>query len=194
MKKRLLILLVVTLTATWGVRFYIVNKDINPPIIQVFQKGVEVPIEKDFFYYSSEDMDGYTVTVLDADLVPVEEFLQDYDAGDQAELLGNFTDFIYVVRVSIANQYNPFVGEKGINAGGYFLIGTDYVLSLDDTCYQLANPDMPGTSFSLELETSMELILPFTVMSDVTSHKHVLEDPPKLQITLYPSKKLIELY
>ena len=80
----------------------------------------------------------YTVTVLDAELVPAEE-LQGYDAGDQAELLGNFTDYIYMVRVSIANQYNPFVDEKGINAGGYYLIGTDYILSLDDTCYYLAN-------------------------------------------------------
>lgn len=194
MKKRLLILLVIALTITWGVRFYIVNKDVDSPIIQVFQKGVEVPIEKDFFYSSDEDMDGYTVTVLDADLVPAEEFLQGYDAGDQAELLGNFTDYIYVVRVSIANQYNPFVDEKGIDAGGYYLIGTDYILGLDDTCYYLANPDMPGTTFSLQQESSMELILPFTVMSDLTSHKHILEDPPKLQITLYPSKKLIELY
>ena len=194
MKKKILILLVIALTIIWGVRFYIVNKDINPPIIQVFQKGVEVPIEKDFFYYSSEDMDGYTVTVLDAELVPAEEFLQGYDAGDQAELLGNFTDYIYVVKVSFGNQYNPFINEKGVNLGFYYLIGTDYVLSLDDTCYQLANPDMPGTSFSLQQESSMELILPFTVMSDLTSHKHILEDPPKLQITLYPSKKLIELY
>lgn len=194
MKKRIFILLVIALTATWGVRFYMVNKDIEPPIIQVFAKGVEVPIGKDFFYSSDEEMDGYTVTVLDADLVPAEEFLQGYDAGDQAEFLGNNTDYIYVVRVSIGNQYNPFIDEKGINLGSYYLIGTDYVLGLEDTCYQLANPDMPGTSFSLQQETSMELILPFDVMSDLTSRKHILEDPPKLQVTLYPSKKLIELY
>ena len=49
MKKKILILLVIALTITWGVRFYIVNKDVDPPIIQVFQKGVEVPIGEDFF-------------------------------------------------------------------------------------------------------------------------------------------------
>lgn len=194
MKKILLISLMAILIFAWGIRFYLVNQDIDIPIVQVFPKGTEVPIENDFFIGSDEDIDGYTVTVWDAELVSVEDFLQHYNASEQAESLGNFTDYIYMVKVSISNQDNPFVNEKGINVGLYYLKGTDYVLSLDDICYQLANPDMPGTSFSLRQQTSMELILPFSVMSSQTSRKHVVNDPPKLQISLYPHQKLIELY
>lgn len=194
MKKILPISLIAILILAWGVRFYLLNQDIDTPIVQIFQRGTEVPVEKDFFIDSDEDMDGYTVTVLDAELVSVEDFLQRYDVEEERENIGNFTDYIYTVRVSIGNKDNPFINEKGISLEAYYLKGTDYVLALEDTCYQFANPDMPGTSFSLRQGTSMELILPFCVMSSQTSREHVLADSPKLQISLYPHQKLIELY
>lgn len=194
MKKIMLVSLVTVLIAAWGVRFYFVNQNIDTPIVQVFPKGTEVPMEKDFFYDATEDMDGYTVEVLGAELLTLEDFLERYHTGDQSEALGNFTDYIYSVRVSISNKDNDFTGEKGIALGLYYLKGTDYVLSLEDMCYQFANPNMPGTSFSLQKGTSMELVLPFNVMSTQTSPKHILDDPPKLQISLYPHQKLLELY
>lgn len=194
MKKIVIIFLTIVLICAWSAGFYLVNRDIDLPVVQVFPKGEKVPVEKDFFVYSDEGMDGYNVTVLDAKLVSVEDFLQSYDAGEQAENIGIFTDYIYMVRVSFGNQDNPFVNEKGIDLQVYYLRGTDYVLSLEDTCYRIANAHMPGTSFSLRQGTDMELILPFSVMSSQTSRNHILEDPPKLQISLYPHQKLIELY
>ena len=134
MKKIIFISLTVVLIFVWGVRFYLVNREVDLPVVQVFPKGQEVPIANDFFINSDEGMDGYNVTVLDAELVSV------------------------------------------------------------DNCYRIANPDMPGTSFSLRQGTDMELILPFSVMSSQTSRNHILDDPPKLQISLYPHQKLIELY
>ncbi len=194
MKKIVIISLSVALILAWSIRFYLVNRDIDLPAVRVFQKGENVPVEKDFFVYSDEGMDGYNVKVLEAELVSVDTFLQSYNAGGQAENIGIFTDYIYMVRVSFGNQYNSFVNEKGIDLQVYYLKGTDYVLSLEDTCYRIANPDMPGTSFSLRQGTDMELVLPFSVMSSQTSRDHILEDPPKLQISLYPHQKLLELY
>lgn len=190
--KKILVIVVVLLVG-WGVRFYAVNRDVDIPIVQVFPKGEEVPVGKDFFGYADEDMDGYTVTVLDAELFSAADFLQRYDAAEQAEILGNYTDFIYTVRVCIANRYNPYTDQKGISLQQYVLQGTDYILSFDDTCYQMANPDMPGASFSLRQGTSMELTLTFDVMSQITSIKHLLDDAPKLLITQYPHQKMIEV-
>lgn len=184
---------ILILSIAWGIRFYSVNKDVDSPVIQVYEKGEEVPIENDFFSYASEDMDGYTVTVLDAELLPVVDFLQKYNAEDQTENLGILTDYIYIVRISVANQYNPYNGEKGIALQQYVLHGTDYVLSLEDTCYQIANPDMPGTSFSLKKGTNMEITLTFDVISKATSIQHILDDEPKLMITQYPHQKMINI-
>lgn len=193
MKKILIILAALVLSIGWGIRFYTVNKDVDAPVIQVYSKGEEVPIGEDFFNYASEDMDGYTVTVLDAELLPVGDFLQKYNAEDQAENLGLFTDYIYTVRISVANRHNPYTGEKGVALQQYVLHGTDYVLSLEDTCYQNANPDMPGASFSLREGTDMELTLTFDVISKSTSVQHILDDSPKLMITQYPHQKMISI-
>ncbi|MCL2083305.1 MAG: DUF5028 domain-containing protein [Oscillospiraceae bacterium] len=194
MKKVLIIALIAGLAVAWGIRFYFVNQNIDIPTVQVFRKGIEVPLEKDFFDSSDEDMNGYTVTVLDAELMPVEDFLQRYEAEDQTEILGNFTDYIYMVRVSVGNHNNPFIDEKGVALQLFELKGVDYILTLEDICYQASNPDMPGASFSLRQGTNMELLLPFNVMSSQTGIKHILNKPPKLQISAYPNQKLIELY
>ena len=194
MKKILIIVIAAVLAVGWGLRFYTVNKDVDAPIVQIFPKGEEVPIEKDFFNYADEEMDGYTVTVLGAELMTAKDFLKKYDASDQADILGNFTDYIYTVRVCVANRHNPHTGEKGISLQQYVLQGTDYVLSLEDSCYQLANPDMPGTSFSLKEGTGMELTLTFDVMSRTTGIKHLEDDVPKLLITQYPHQKMIEIF
>lgn len=194
MKKILIIAVAVVLAVGWGIRFYTVNKDVDKPIVQVFSKGEEVPIGQDFFDYANEDMDGYTVTVLGAELLSVQDFLQRYDATEQAEILGRFTDYIYTVRVSVANQHNPYTDQKGIALQRYALQGTDYILSFEDTCYQIANPGMPGASFSLRQGTNMEVTLTFDVMSKVTGIKHLSDDTPKLLITQYPHQKMITLY
>lgn len=193
MKKLLIIFAILILSIGWGIRFYIVNKDVDAPVIQVYSKGKEVPIGKDFFNYASEDMDGYTVTVLGAELLPVDDFLQKYNAENQAEDLGIFTDYIYTVRILVANRHNQYNGEKGVALQQYVLQGTDYVLSLEDTCYQIANSDMPGTSFSLREGTSMEMLLTFDVISKITSIQHLLDDSPKLMITQYPHQKMIDI-
>lgn len=74
MKKKLIIVFSVVLAICWGGRFYIINKDVDAPIVQVFAKGEQVAVEKDFFDYAEESMDGYTVTVLDAELLSVHDF------------------------------------------------------------------------------------------------------------------------
>lgn len=193
MKKILTIVAAILLAIGWSVRFYAVNQNVDTSVLQIFPKGEEVPVGKDFFNYADEEMNGYTVTVLDSKLYSAADFLQEYNAADQAELLGTHTDYIYSVRVCIANRDNPYTGQKGISLQQYALQGTDYILSFEDTCYQIANPDMPGASFSLQQGTSIELMLTFDVISQNTDIKHLSDDPPKLLITQYPHQKMIEI-
>ncbi|NCE98232.1 DUF5028 domain-containing protein [Emergencia sp. 1XD21-10] len=193
MKKVVIVLLAVVLAIGGGLRVYTVNRSVDIPVIQMFSKGEEVPVGKDFFSYADEDMDGYIVTVLDAELLSATDFLKTYHAEAKAQLLGIFTDYIYTVHVRIANRDNPHTGEKGISLQQYMLCGTDYILSLEESCFLIANPKMPGSSFSMKKGTSMELLLTFDVMSQTVSVKHLTEDAPKLLISQYPHQKMIEL-
>lgn len=192
-KRKILIAAAILLSAGWGVRFSMVNKDVDIPVVQIYERGAAAPIETDFFDYGDEGMDGYSVTVLDAELLSAEAFLQRYNASEQAKKLGTFTDAIYVVRVLVANHDNPYTGEKGIDLKRYVLQGTNYTLSFEETCCQIANPNLPGSSFSLQKGTEMELTLTFDVMSQITGNQLLQKDPPMLQISQYPHQKLLRL-
>ena len=68
-KRKILIAAAILLSAGWGVRFSMVNKDVDIPVVQIYERGAAAPIETDFFDYGDERMDGYSVTVLDAELL-----------------------------------------------------------------------------------------------------------------------------
>lgn len=193
MRKILPAAMLVILTALWGAGFHAVNQNVDLPVIQVFPKGEEAALEQDFFNYAEEEMDGYTVTVLDAEVQTAEKFLRQAGAQNQAENLGDHTDYIYTVKVRIANETNEHTGEKGISLAQYALQGTDYILSFDDTSFLIVNPHMPGASFSLRKGTSMEMVLTFGIMSKVTSLSHLEKDLPKLLISQYPHQKMLEI-
>ena len=192
MKKKIIILSILVFVILWGVRFSAVNRNVDKAETILYPRGEIVPVGEDYFDYASEHMEGYTVQVLGAELVTAEEFLERYDALDRLPDLGWYTNYIYAVRVSIGNEDNPYGEEKGISLMQYQLLGPNYILSIEDVCFSLANPTMPGLSFALRQNTSKEILLPYAVMNWETSCEHILKDPPRLQITQYPHQKLLE--
>lgn len=193
MKKIILPAVILLLAAGWGARVYSVNADLDLPKKMVYPLGDIVPIEHDYFDYESEDMDGYSVQVLRSELVTAEEFLDRYNAGERLSELGPYTDYVYAVEITVTNSSNPYVNEKGIALLLYNLVGKNYILSIDDVCFGMANPHMPGLSFSLQQNASKTILLPFIVMGWQNDYNDLLETPPMLQITQYPHQKMLEI-
>lgn len=194
MKKIITIIIIVSLILTGSIRFYFVNKDVGKSDVQIYKKGVTVPVEKDFFENSNEDMNGYTFRILDAFIMKPKDFFEKYNAEDQLKEMDWFTDYLYVVKVVIANEGKYSSEKKGIALTMCTLKGTTYILSFNEMAFGVANPNIPGSSFSLNPKTNKEFILPFTVIKDYTSYTSLQKDPPKLQISLFPHEKLLELY
>lgn len=194
MKKIIALVLAVLLGAGWGVRFYWVNHNAEQTVVRSFPKGTAVPFEKDFFDDANANAEGYTTKVLDASLVPAMDFLKSHNAADQTDLLDSHTDYVYAVRVLFANQNSTNKEMQGIGLRQYGLKGTNYILSFDEGLYQLANPKMPGSSFSLRPHTEMEVVLAFDLISAVDPYELVRNNPPQLQISQYPTQKLLALY
>lgn len=193
MKKIILPAAILLLAAGWGARAYSVNTDLDLPKKMVYPLGDIVPIEHDYFDYESEDMDGYSVQVLRSELVTAEEFLDRYNASERLPELGPYTDYVYAVEITVTNSSNPYVNEKGIALLLYNLVGKNYILSIDDVCFGMANPHMPGLSFSLQQNASKTILLPFIVMGWQNDYNDLLENPPMLQITQYPHQKMLEI-
>ena len=84
--------------------------------------------------------------------------------------------------------------ERGISLDLIPLVGTHYFMMIDYMAFELLNPDMPGPSFSLKKGTEKEIILPYAINPDVhTDVRRMQKDPPDLQLSEYPRRKLISL-
>ena len=193
MKKFVLPAVVFLLILGWAVRVYSVNTDLDLPQKIVYPLGETVPVEKDYFDYAFEDMDGYSVQVLRSELVGAKEFLDRYNAIDRLPELGPYSDYVYAVEITVTNTGNPYTNEKGIALLLYNLVGKNYILSIDNICFAVSNPHMPGLSFSLQQNASKTILLPFIVMGWQNDYNDLLEDPPMLQITQYPHQKMLEI-
>ena len=192
--KKIIIIITISLILACGTRFYFVNKNVEKPNIQVYEKGITVPVGKDFFENTNEDMDGYTFKILDTSFMKAEDYFEIYHAEENLNQMSEYYDYFYVVKVSIGNTGETSSDQKGIALINCCLKGTTYILSFNDIAYQVANPSMPDSAFSLKPNTEKEIIIPFTVIPELTSYKSLQKDPPKLQISLFPTQKLLELY
>lgn len=177
-----------------GIRFYFVNRNLKLPSIQEFVKGSTVPYENDFTFSSEECISGYSVKVLDSEILPVKDFYQKYDIPITELGEDLLTKYYYTVTVSYSNDNNNSSTMTGVNLSNTSLIGTNYYMVIDSQIFSLINPDMPGIGFSLAPETSKKLILPYAVVPSAhTDYEGLREDVPKLQITEYPHRKLLEI-
>ena len=187
MKKIILPVVISLLVLGWAARVYSINANLDLPQKIVYPIGEIVPIENDYFDYEFEDMDGYSVQVLSSELV------DRYNAGDRLSELGPYSDYVYAVEITVTNTDNPYTNEKGIALLLYTLVGKNYILSIDNICFAISNPHMPGLSFSLQQNASKTILLPFIVMGWQNDYNDLLENQPMLQITQYPHQKMLEI-
>jgi len=134
MKRILTGLLCTALLIGIGVRIWHVNKDIDLPPVHTFEIGEEVAIERDIFLDDFENMEGYTVTVNNAEIISYEEFLVKYDYQESEtdplfeEGDMTFPEMVYDLHLTIKNtNLTEEPNEhKGINFLNYRLTGTDF--------------------------------------------------------------------
>lgn len=141
-------------------RVIYVNKHCIQPELIKYKIGDEVAIENDYFDNSSEKMNGYTVTVLGIELIPINEFKNKYNNYDNETTSG----YMYLVNVRFKNINNQFGNNAGIDLGQYILQESAYINFIDREAYGLIN-DFNSIQFSLRINSEMEFIIPFHIDS-----------------------------
>lgn len=193
-KKYVMVIICGCIIAAYGIRFYYLNSSVPVSNTKSFQKGEEVPFEKDYTISADERIDGYTVKVLESKILPVKEFYTKYNLMDTTLLEDVFTKYYYLVKVSFANKDNQSGTKSGVNLTQIVLAGTNYYMVVDSQVLSLLNPDLPGMGFSLRPNSNKEVYLPYAVIpSTHTDYAGFKKDPPKLQITEYPNRKIINV-
>lgn len=101
----------------FGVRVYFVNSNDYFPKVVEYNMLDEIELENDFFISSSENMNGYSITIIDTEITSVEKFQKQY-----SEYQNNMkAEFIFLVKVRFANKSNLFDEKSGVNLGQYIL-------------------------------------------------------------------------
>lgn len=189
MKRRIiaLILLFGIITAFTMRVIYVNSHSLAPELIS-YKMNTKIEIEDDFFDNSSENMNGYSITILDTEIIPIDEFQKqysDYNNDMNAE-------YIYLVRVCFENENNNYGNSAGINLGQYILQEGSYINFIDREAYELIN-GFDSIKFSLRINSEMEMVIPFHVDSRYINVNKLKTGQPTLVVSLYPHKKVIIL-
>ncbi len=205
MKKILLGLLILLTGGLLAVRIERVNRQIVYPEIKEYGMGEEVEIGDDIFMEDYENMDGYSVTVEEAELLTYHEFLEkfQYDEETQGQLYQTnemlYPEMVCNVKITVKNSNSKDEPDKGIDFLNYALYGKDFQLQLSELLYYVANPDMEDglLSFRLMPGTEKEFYLPFSFRpsADVEpiQTEEVRNSRLYLPVCLYPEQRQIVL-
>lgn len=201
MKKIAIFLTTCTLLTGLGIRIWFVNKEVDLPPIHTFSTGEEVPIGDNIFLDGFENMDGYTVRVNQAEIIPYQEFLEKHSYLDnernplfeEDELF--YPEMVYDLNLTIrnTNKTEDLAEHSGINFINYHLIGTDFSMQISEMLYLVANPDLEvgmSEGFRLRPESEMEFNLPFFFAPSANMFpiqtEAVRNDQVYLVVSLYP--------
>lgn len=206
MKKLIIGLLSIVLIAIVGVRIWSVNQDVDIPPELKYKMGEEVAIERDYFLEAYENMDGYTVTVNNAEIIPYDAYLEKYNfVEDKANPIFEPDDFafpemVYDLHLTVKNT-NVTEDPKehsGIAFLNYHLTGTDFLLQISSELYEIANSSVDPDfmmSFRLRPDSEMDFHLPFyfapSAISTPIKVDSILKDDVYLGVSLYPNAKRI---
>ena len=202
MKKKIVILSFIgLLLAVWAFAVWNINATAEKPIVETYSMQDTVAYGENYFRRSDNIIDGYTVTVLSAEIVPYEEYAQKQGITPPertTDETGNFLyrpEYVYDVEVRFSNTDN----ESGaIDMFDTLLVNDDaLMLRVDADLWDCMYPQLAVSySFRLRPNTEMVFHLPFVVEA-VYSERYPMERVQKekmsLVISQYPVKKVIEL-
>lgn len=193
MKSKIYVGIAVILLIIVFARIFYVNSVSEKASYEIIPIGEKAEIGDNFFENSTENMNGYIITVKNAEIISADKYLEQHGKliTDQPySLLQNY----YLVTVNIKNVDNEFVGEKGIDFLRWYIQGSDYILRIEDYAYSLANESLGGSfQFSLNQNKDMDFVLPFYMFSSDHPYNKIENDTSYLVISDYPTKLMLKI-
>lgn len=179
------------------IRVYSINREAKVPEKKYFPMNECVEFGKDFYKSAEEMIDGYTIEVLDSEVLKMEDFCDKYQIEKRDSI--EEKNCYYLVRAKVTNHTNQTNGEHGVSIANLTLAGKNYIVIADLEMYTTLNTDMPDEiGFALAPGDSKEILIPYEIYPEnITGNEERIveimeENPPFLKITEYPTQKLIQ--
>ncbi|WP_303834886.1 DUF5028 domain-containing protein [Ruminococcus flavefaciens] len=181
---------VIAIITVYVARIYYVNSKPMYPMNEIYAKENEVEIGNDFFDSSKDKMNGYSVEVLDTELLRIDDFYNKYNVPQEERV--DYNDYMYLVSVKFRNNTNEMRENAGIKLPNYLLVNNSFMTLSDIDLYKYVNRSSK-LMFSLDKGTDADIILPFPISEEKISIRKFKKGNPQLIISLYPTRKAILL-
>lgn len=174
----------------FAVRVYAINSKEYYPIELKYKLNECVSLEGDFFNSINENMDGYFITVLGIDIIPIEDFIKTYEALDTEYF--HKQDYVYLVTVNFNNVSSELNREAGINLDEYIIQNGAYINYIERDVFSYVN-DFDSYRFCLSPNSEKKVVIPFTISEQFINIDEFQNGEPQLVVSLYPHKKVVSL-
>lgn len=180
----------VLLVLAYAQRYRTVNQKMKAAPVQEYSMGEEVKMEQDILI--NYTMEGYSVSVNQAEILSYKDFLKKYNAEDEYSYV---PDKIYDVEVTLRNI--DAEDETGVNLAEFYVQGVAVCAGLDTNLLEQANPDLKGMyAIALHKNSSITIHMPLGLYQE-NFKKDVWNNLNDFNMsfiaTLYPTKKIIHL-
>ncbi len=196
MKKKISIVVLCTLIfCVWAFNIYRVNSTVEKVPQKVHPMGQWVEYGDNFYDKETENRTGYSVKVVDAEVIAFDDFLKQNSISvfKDEELFK--PEYIYDITVIVKNENN---NDSGISMIDTTLNSINNIMQVDFDVFDALYPQLNGSiSFSVKPGTEMEFHFPFVVANadfeKICDYEYLTNNSFYLNLSQYPIEKSIEV-
>ena len=196
MKKKIpIVVLCILIFCVWAFNIYRVNSIVERVPVKVHSMEQWVEYGDNFNDKATENRTGYSVKVVDAEVVAFDEFLKQNNISVYKDKELFKPEYIYDVTVIIKNKNNT---DSGISMIDTTLNSINNIMQVDFDVFDALYPQLNGSiSFSVKPGTEMEFHFPFVVANadfeKICDYEYLTNNTFYLNLSQYPIESSIEV-
>lgn len=196
MKKKISIVFVcILIFCVWAFNIYRVNSTAERVPVKVHSMEQWVEYSDNFYDKATENRNGYSVKVVDAEVIEFDDFLKQNNISVYKDEELFKPEYIYDVTVIIKNKNNT---DSGISMIDTTLNSINNIMQVDFDVFDALYPQLNGSiSFSVKPGTEMEFHFPFVVANadfeKICDYEYLTNNTFYLNLSQYPLENSIEV-
>lgn len=196
MKKKIsIVFLCILIFCVWAFNIYRVNSTVERVPAKVHSMEQWVEYGHNFYDKATENRNGYSVKVVDAEIVAFDEFLKRNNISVYKDEELFKPEYIYDVTVVVKNENNT---DSGISMIDTTLNSINNIMQVDFDVFDALYPQLNGSiSFSVKPGTEMEFHFPFVVANadfeKICDYDYLTNNTFYLNLSQYPMQTSIEV-
>jgi len=201
-KKRYIVLVFISILTIafiilWFYQFKRVNNHAFKQEEIIYNTGEFVELDGDFFFFSQENTNGYSIKVNDAEIVNCAEFLKDYEITISNRDSMKMSKYIYLLNITIKNDNNS---DGVLCTMGFSISNQSLYMPVDYEIWNIIDKKINGNiNLKIKENTEATLMIPFSpqVLDESIAPKklynRMFDETFYFSVSDFPKRKYIKI-